>query len=211
MKKLIKRLYYKFAFRGKSVKFSHNVNIGGFNTIFGGYNAIGEDTMFTGSIGTGSYIGQNCEISAQIGKFCSIGSHVITVQGTHPVNMPSTHPAFYSPSKQSGITFVSEKLFDEETGKTVIGNDVWIGTRTTILGSVNIGDGAIIAAGAVVTKDVPPYAVVGGVPAKVIKYRFDEDQISKLLELKWWDKDIEWLRENSYLFCNLKKFMETLK
>lgn len=211
MKRLIKKLYYMIAFRGKSVKLYRNVNIGGFNTKFEGCNAIGNDTMFSGSIGFGSYVGAKCEICAQIGKFCSIASYVRIVSGTHPVTMVSTHPAFYSSAKQSGITFVSENLFNEGTEKTIVGNDVWIGSGATILGGVDIGDGSIIAAGAIVTKDVPPYSVVGGVPAKIIKYRFSEEQIAKLLEFKWWDKDIDWLKTHSSLFSCIDNFMEGLK
>ena len=102
-----------------------------------------------------------------------------------------------------GATYPEVKLI-------IKGNDVWIGSRATILGGVTIGHGAIIAAGAVVTKDVPPYAIVGGVPAKVIKYRFNEQQIEKLLSNPWWDKPIRWIKEHSQefkdieVYCNIK-------
>lgn len=96
----------------------------------------------------------------------------------------------------------------------IIGNDVWIGANAIILQGVTIGDGAIIAAGAVVTKDVPPYAIVGGVPAKVIKYRFSDEVILKLLQIKWWDKPEEWIIQKLEKFTDVSgfvKFVEGVK
>ena len=90
-------------------------------------------------------------------------------------------------------------------GPVVIGNNVWIGDKATILPGVSIGDGAVIAANAVVTKDVPPYAIVGGVPAKVIGYRYDEDTIDFLLKVKWWNKDKKWFKEHWELLCDIDK------
>ena len=88
----------------------------------------------------------------------------------------------------------------EEYKEIYIGNDVWVGTRVLIMGGVTIGNGAVVAAGAVVTKDVPPYAIVGGVPARVIKYRFPEDVIQKLEASKWWTLDDDTLKQNIHLF-----------
>jgi acetyltransferase-like isoleucine patch superfamily enzyme len=119
-----------------------------------------------------------------IGSFCSIGHDVKLGVGKHPVNWLSTHSFQY---KTEGA-FSMLKTFTIAV-PVKIGNDVWIGTGAIILDGVNIGDGAIVAAGAVVTKNVPPYAVVGGVPAKVIKYRFSAEIIVELLALKWWELD----------------------
>lgn len=134
-----------------------------------------------------SYIGGNSIIQyAKIGKFCSIGPEVRIGLGKHPIHLKSTHPGFYvTDSSYYGITPEYHNP-EPEYEKITIGNDVWIGCRAMILDGVTIGDGAIIAAGAVVTKDVPPYAIVGGVPARIIKYRFKPEKIRELLESEWW-------------------------
>lgn len=92
----------------------------------------------------------------------------------------------------------------------IIGNDVWIGAYVNIIEGITIGDGAIIAAGSVVTQDVPPYAVVGGVPAKVIKYRFEQDIIEQLKKIEWWNKDQKWLKKNAHLFDDVYKFCSVI-
>lgn len=126
--------------------------------------------------------------NSKIGKFCSIGPEALVGElGVHPTTYLSTHPAFYSTQKQCGISFVSKNYFNESPSYTEIGNDVWIGFRAIILDGIKIGDGAIVAAGAVVIKDVPSYAIVGGVPAKLIRYRFEPEVIRELVEWQWWD------------------------
>ena len=104
------------------------------------------------------------------------------------------------------MTYSKERRFEEFKAQIEIGNDVWIGDSAIIMDGVKIGDGSIIAAGAVVTKDVPPYAIVGGVPAKIIRYRFDEDDINFLLELSWWEKDKKWIKENAEKFSDIRNF-----
>ena len=88
---------------------------------------------------------------------------------------------------------------------------MWIGEDVKIKGGVTIGDGAIVAMGAVVAKDVPPYAIVGGVPAKIIKYRFSQDVIEELLSIKWWTKDDAWLKENASCFRNIDDFIRLIR
>lgn len=158
--------------------------------------------FYNSSIGSYTYFaGFNSVMNAQIGKFCSIGANVCIGPGRHPLDFVSTSPVFYSIHKQCGITF-ADKSYYNEMGKVKVGNDVWIGTNAVILDDVTIGDGAVIAAGAVVTKDVEPYSIVGGIPAKFIKKRFSEDVIEKLLNFQWWNKDADWLKENYKLFHN---------
>lgn len=130
--------------------------------------------------------------------------------GIHPSNtFVSTHPVFFSNSKQIDLSFVNKNYFTEIL-PIEIGNDVWIGANVIILDGVKIGNGAILGAGSVVIRDVPDYAIVGGVPAKVIKYRFDKNQIKFLLQDKWWEKDIKYLCKNFKYFHNIENYIRFL-
>ncbi len=159
-------------------------------------------------IGTYTYVGRSSRVNrASIGRFCCIGPNCIIGTGRHPSRTyVSSHPAFYSTGRQVGLTF-SDKNYYEELGSVVIGNDVWLGTNVIVADSVKIGDGAIIAAGAVVTKDIPAYAIYGGVPAKLIRYRFEQDVIEFLLKFKWWGKDETWWKENFKEFHDITEFI----
>lgn len=123
-----------------------------------------------------------------IGKFCSIacGAKFIFTSANHTMQSLSTYtfPLFY---EEWGLDKADVATAWDNKGDIVIGNDVWIGYEAVILSGVQIGDGAVIGARAVVTKDVPPYTIVGGVPARTIRTRFDDATIRKLLEIKWWD------------------------
>ena len=200
----------KLKYRGK-VRFNTTTKIDVTST-FEGANVIGDNTKFCGSIGYGSYICNDCCIIGNIGRFTSIAADVKNAQGVHPITTPyaTTSPMFFSQKKQSGITFAKEQLFDEMRPPIQIGNDCWIGQRVFFAGGLTIGDGAVVLAGSVVTKDVPPYAVVGGVPARILKYRYDEETIDFLLEKKWWNMPIEWLTENSELLCDIEKLKVVL-
>lgn len=207
MKNAVKRFLLKIKYGKLNVKFAKNSQIA-VSSFFGGCNRIGKNSRFSGSLGYASYIGEDCVINAKIGKYCSIASGVRTVRGNHPSkDWVSTHPAFFSPNMQCGMTYSKEQRFEEFKAPIEIGNDVWIGDSVLLMDGVEIGDGAIIAAGAVVAKNVPPYAVVGGVPAKTIRYRFDEDQINFLLNLKWWEKDEKWIKENAEKFSDVRNLM----
>ena len=165
-------------------------------------------SIYETSIGKGTYIAINSKISkTTIGKYCSIGPNLICGWGIHPINGISTSPCFYSTMKQNGMTFSNiDKI--EERKPIKIGNDVFIGMNVTILDGVTIGDGAVIAAGAVVVKDIPPYAVVGGVPARIIKYRFSQETIEKLEKIKWWDWDDSKLQDVEKMFFDVENFVE---
>lgn len=178
--------------------------------VFGTYVTVYQYVFLEHStIGDYTYISNNSHIAnSEIGKFCSIGPHVQMGLGNHPTDtFVSTHPAFFSTKKQAQIAFTDIDLF-EETKKTHIGNDVWVGANAILIDGVSIGDGAIIAAGAVVTKDVPPYTIVGGIPAKTIKKRFSEDQINQLLTIQWWNKDPKWIKRNALRFQSIDTFLK---
>ncbi|MBD7912790.1 MULTISPECIES: CatB-related O-acetyltransferase [Clostridium] len=132
-----------------------------------------------------------------IGKYCSIacGAKFMFTSGNHNMNSLSTYPfpIFYEEWELNGVDI---KNAWNNNGDIVIGNDVWIGYEAVIMQGVHIGDGAIIGTRAVVTKDVPPYTIVAGVPAKEIRKRFSKDIVAKLLELKWWNWDDETIQRN---------------
>lgn len=189
-------------------------------TVFEGRNLMAENSkLFHCKLGFASYVGESTVLSqTRIGRFSSIGPCVKNVAGTHPSRQfVSTHPCFYSLRKQVGFTFSKEQLFteytyadSEELCLNIIGNDVWIGEDTLIMQGVTIGDGAIVAMGAVVNKNVAPYAIVGGVPAKVIGYRFDKEDIDFLCSLKWWEKDYKWIKEHSRWFHDINMLRENV-
>lgn len=148
-----------------------------------------------------------------IGSFCSFGQNCRIVQ-PHYLGV-TTHQFLFSswryPELDKFIPHTKQKEVLEEhifSKKTKIGNDVWVGANAIIIAGVNIGNGAIIGAGAVVTKDVPPYAVVGGVPAKIIKYRFSEEQIEELEKIQWWDWDYKTICERFDDFLNIDDFIK---
>lgn len=130
-----------------------------------------------------------------IGKFCSIacGAKFLFNSANHTLRSLSTYPfpIFY---EEWGLEGKDIRQAWENKGDIVIGNDVWIGYQAVILAGVTVGDGAIIGSRAVVTRDVPPYTIVGGVPAKPIRKRFDEETIARFRALRWWDWDQETIR-----------------
>ena len=215
-KKILKILLIKLKCIKKKVKIKNQCDIS-LNTFFDGKNIINNYTnIFSSYIGYGTYIGSNCNIKfTRIGKFCSIGNRLNIIVGKHPTSkFVSTHPAFYSINNNLGFNYIQDQKFDEikfidynERISVKIGNDVWIGEDVKILEGVTIGDGAIIGTGAVVTKDVEPYSINVGIPSKKINQRFNNEIIKFLLDFKWWDKPIEWIKDNAKNFDNIEYFM----
>lgn len=167
--------------------------------------------IVSSSIGRYSYCGYDCKfIKTSIAAFCSISDHVFIGGAEHPLNWLSTSPVFQN-TKNSGPSKRFARFDLPATKQTIIGNDVWIGHGVTIKQGVVVGDGAVIAAGAVVVKDVPPYAIMGGVPAKVIRYRFSDDIIEYLLSLQWWSKDDAFIAKHVELFHKIDFTVEDLR
>jgi acetyltransferase-like isoleucine patch superfamily enzyme len=150
----------------------------------------------------------------EIGNFCSIASGVKFLDGgnQHRIDRVSTFPLSLVYEESFGGMKSEEDNAENniiclrERGKTIVGSDVWIGESSYILPGITIGDGAVIGTKSVVTKDVPPYAIVGGNPAKLIRYRFNEEVIEKFLKIKWWDWPDEKILENKKYFDNVTLF-----
>lgn len=208
---IIKILNFVKKIKLKNVIIEANVNI--LKSDLSNFTRICKNTTFKKSIlGDYSYIGENCFFeNVKVGKFCSISKNVSIILGQHPSKtFVSTHPIFYSIRGQVGTRFISNQKFDEfkliNEYSVVIGNDIWIGDGVKIMEGISIGDGAIIASGTVVTKNIEPYSINGGIPSKLIKYRFEEKYRNWLCSIKWWDKDINWIKKNAEFFDNIELF-----
>lgn len=139
-----------------------------------------------------------------VGRYTSIASGLVVLNGSHPISHKSTHPFFFNPV----FRYVDRLLIQRRT-RLHIGNDVYIGANVMIMPSVvEIGDGAVIAAGSVVLSNVPPFAVVGGNPAHIIKYRFGPDTIKVILKDPWWSRDIDDLSNDESEFASFLRSME---
>lgn len=192
--------------RGKCILNSH---IDKSSIIFSGSDIIDS------SVGKYTYIGYDCHIDkADIGSFCSLSDHIFIGGAEHPMRWVSTSPVF---QKVKGVTErgsgASIKLANHEVEvfkRTTIGNDVWIGHAAVIRTGVTIGHGAVIGSGAVVTKDVPPYAIVGGIPAQIIRYRFDEQTIDRLIRSQWWELPLHTLKTSAKHITDPIRFLKDL-
>ncbi|MDF2531607.1 MAG: acetyltransferase [Clostridia bacterium] len=195
--------------RYPTLRFDDNCSIDSDSTFEGENRVYKGVSIFKTSIGKYTYVGERTKIQfAHIGRFCSIGPEFMIGVGQHPSRgYISTYPGFYS--KDNGAchsAFIQEPSFEKEFLPISIGNDVWIGARVIIQDGLTIGDGAILGSGAVVTKNVKPYTVVGGVPAQEIRKRYSDEQITQLLQFRWWDKPDGWIRKHAEMFSREEEF-----
>ena len=190
MNKLFKKIIFKI--------FSINSNFENLKYLINNKRLfIGEYTYQWQSLIIDEYVGSEAKVN--IGKFCSIAKNVrIITGGIHPTDWISTYPF----RNQFNLPGKNRDGMPKTNGDIIVGHDVWIGTGVTILSGVKIGNGAVVATGAVVTKDIPAYAIIGGVPAKVIKYRFTPNQIKDLEMINWYDWHIEKIKDNIHLLSS---------
>lgn len=204
-------------YRRQGVSVDRTATLG--NVDFEGLNKVGARArVFNSSIGYGSYIANDSTLTGvSLGRYCSLGPNISMPTGLHPTSgFASTSPLFFSLSGQLGQTYVSHQKFAENRFADggylrVIGNDVWIGGNVVVLEGVRIGDGAIIGAGSVVVKDLPPYSISVGVPARAVRYRFDRETVDRLLTTKWWERDPEWIKSHAEAFEDVSLLLELLE
>lgn len=200
MNKIIRSLYLSIFFNRKiscislidsksvlSKKCKINRFVKVYNSIIGSYTYVGSGSLL---------------LNSNIGKYCSIAKNSLIGLANHTINNLSTSPIFTEKVNGTGFSWINNDLNHSNITekRTSIGNDVWIGERALIMSGLNIGDGSIIGAGSIVTKDVPPYSICAGVPARVLKFRFSDEVIIELERIKWWDIDEELIKENINLF-----------
>jgi acetyltransferase-like isoleucine patch superfamily enzyme len=168
-------------------------------------------SIYESLLGDHSYVQEGATImAANIGKFCSIAGHSFIGLPQHEIGLVSSHPVFYLQNTPLARKYCKAD-YGRVTQRVEIDNDVWVGYGAMIMSGIKIGTGAIIGAGSIVTKDVPPYAIVAGAPARLLRYRFDEGLIKRLLASSWWDMSDDWLETHVGQFLDPLLLLKTLE
>ncbi|WP_181397628.1 CatB-related O-acetyltransferase [Gracilibacillus dipsosauri] len=158
-------------------------------------------------LGKYSYIGNYCRLnSVVVGKFCSIADGCVIGGASHPMEWVSTSPVFHNGKNILRKNFSTHSF--QTNKETIIENDVWIGSNCLIKSGVKIQNGAVVGMGSIVTKDIGPYEIWAGNPAKLIRKRFDDEKIKHLLQINWWDWEEEMLTKNAKYFNNVNKLLK---
>lgn len=212
---LCKNLIKKIKLQRRKIYISIYSFVGN-DVYFSGRNIIGKKTTINNaSIGIGTYIGNDCVFNyCKIGSFCSIANGIKILKNDHPISdFLSTHPAFHrgkhAKMKLVGLDiYTDEEFCNKNEIKVNIGSDVWIGEDVKIMPGITIGNGAIIGAGSIVTKDIPPYSIAVGVPAKVIRKRFDDNIIIQIQNKPWWKDSVEKIKFNHLRYVRVENYLE---
>jgi len=170
--------------------------------------AVGDGSYLVhANIGAHSYLGPRSIVAhATIGRYCAIAADVAIGTGSHPLERNvSIHPMFYlhRPPKWGLVEADSFQEFRH----TIVGSDVWIGTKAVLRDGIEVGHGAVLGAGAIATRDLEPYGVYVGAPARLVRFRFSNEEIAKLLAARWWDRDEQWIRRNARYFDDVGRFL----
>jgi phosphonate metabolism protein (transferase hexapeptide repeat family) len=182
------------------------------NSFAGEWSSIGpSNKIIESTIGNYTYTMDDVTINySEIGKFTSIASHVCINPVNHPMDRVTQHHMTYRRAAYGFDSTDDEEIFDwRRSNRVTIGHDVWIGHGAIVMKGVHIGTGAVIGSGSVVTKDVEPYSVVAGVPAKPIKARFSKEFVDKLMQIAWWDWPREVLEERFHELNDMERFIQT--
>ena len=192
---LYKRLILKHKVRGFN---AHPLTFVCPKSTFDEYSHVMKNSkVIKSNIGRFSRISGGTVNYTDVGKFCAVAARTfVGGGGNHPLDQVSFHSIFYKASKYQHpkMRFVHEDIYNDAPEKVIIENDVWIGSDCFIKPGITISNGAVVASGSVVTKNVPPYAIVGGVPAKVIRYRHSPELINLLISSQWWDWPVDKLK-----------------